>query len=111
MRMFVTIAGLFAGTATLVACSDRSQNPTALSLSGPIVQASAVKFWDAGASVGWNGIERELLIKHRFADPISAFRQFAYLSLAQYNAVIAAENGGAVHPSEQAAVAGPRQRC
>ena len=106
MRMFVTIVALFAGTATLVACSDRAQHPTALSLSGPIVQASAVKFWEVGASVGWNGIERELLIKHRFADPISAFRQFAYLSLAQYNAVIAAENGGAIHPSEQAAVAG-----
>lgn len=108
MRKFVTVTALFAGAAALAACSDVSQNPTALSLDGAGVQASAVKFWEAGASVGWNAIERNLLIKHRFADPISAFRQFAYLSLAQYNAVIAAENGqdGATHPSGQAAVAG-----
>ena len=56
----------------------------------------------------WNEIERDLLIGHRFSDKNAGLRQFAYLSLAQYNAVIAAQDGqdGGTHPSEQAAVAG-----
>jgi len=108
MTKFVTVAATLTCAAGLVACSDQSQEPTALSLARPSVQTSAVKFWDVGASVGWNAIERNLLIKRRFADQNAAFRQFAYLSLAQYSAVIAAEGGrhGATRPSEQAAVAG-----
>jgi len=108
MMKRVTVAALFTGAAALLACADQSQDQTAFSLAGPSLEASAVKFWEAGASVGWNAIERNLLVKRKFADPIAAFRQFAYLSLAQYNAVIAAKNGqdGAIHPSELAAVAG-----
>jgi len=108
MMKFVTVAATLTCAAALVACSDQSQDPTALSLAGPSLQTSSVEFWDVGASVSWNAIERNLLIKRRFADQNAAFRQFAYLSLAQYNAVIAAESGrnGATHPSEQAAVAG-----
>jgi PAP2 superfamily protein len=108
MRKFGTVAATLTCVAALVACADPSQDPTALSLAGPSLQASAVKFWEAGASVGWNAIERNLLIRRKFADQNAAFRQFAYLSLAQYNAVISAEVGrnGATHPSEQAAVAG-----
>ena len=108
MRKFVKVATTLTCVAVLVGCADQSQIPTALSLAGPSLQPSAVKFWEAGASVRWNAIERDLLIKRRFADQNAALRQFAYLSLAQYNAVIAAENGqdGATHPSEQAAVAG-----
>jgi membrane-associated phospholipid phosphatase len=108
MRKVVVVAATLTCAAALVACADQSQDPTALSLGGPTLQASAVKFWEAGASVGWNAIERNLLIRRRFADQNAAFRQFAYLSLAQYNAVIAAEDGqeGATHPSEQGAVAG-----
>jgi membrane-associated phospholipid phosphatase len=89
------------------ACSDRVTAPTASMPAHPMAP-SAVKFWEAGASVRWNAIERDLLIRRGFGDPITAFRQFAYLSLAQYNAVIAAENGadGTTHPSPQAAVAG-----
>lgn len=108
MKKVVMVATVVAGVTALAACSDRAQDPTALSLDRPSVQADAVKFWDTGASVAWNAIERGLLIKHRFGDPIAGFRQFAYLSLAQYNAVIAAENGqdSGIHPSERAAVAG-----
>ncbi|HMA38591.1 MAG TPA: vanadium-dependent haloperoxidase [Gemmatimonadales bacterium] len=91
----------------LAACSDRVTAPTASSTAHPIA-ASAVTFWEAGASVRWNAIERDLLIRRGLGDPITGFRQFAYLSLAQYNAVIAAEHGeeGATRPSPQAAVAG-----
>ena len=107
MRKLVAVAATLTCAAALVACAGQSQDPTALSLAGPTLQASAVKFWEAGASVSWNAIERNLLIKHKPSQN-SAFRQFAYLSLAQYNAVIAAEDGqeGATHPSEQGAVAG-----
>jgi membrane-associated phospholipid phosphatase len=99
------VAATLTYAAALVACTDQLQDPTALTV--PSLQASAVKFWEAGASVRWNAIERNLLIKHKPSQN-SAFRQFAYLSLAQYNAVITAENSenGATHPSEQAAVAG-----
>ncbi len=108
MRKFVAVAATLTCAAALVACGDQSKDPTALSVAGPSLWTSAVKFWEAGASVSWNAIERNLLIRRKFADQNAAFRQFAYLSLAQYNAVIAAENGqnGATHPSEQAAVAG-----
>jgi hypothetical protein len=62
------------------------------------------------ASVRWNRIERDLLVK-RAPSQNAALRQFAYLSLAQYNAVIAAEDAenddnDATRPSERAAVAG-----
>jgi hypothetical protein len=62
------------------------------------------------ASVRWNRIERDLLVKHAPSQN-AALRQFAYLSLAQYNAVIAAEDAenddnDATRPSERAAVAG-----
>jgi PAP2 superfamily protein len=108
MRKFVAVAALLAGATALAACSDLSQDSTAPSRAGPRLAASAVKFWEAGASVRWNAIARDLLIRRRFGDQNAAFRQFAYLSLAQYNAVIAAEDAqdGATHPSEQAAVAG-----
>ena len=108
MRKFVAAAATLTCAAALIACGDQPKDPTALSVAGPSLWTSAVKFWEAGASVSWNAIERNLLIRRKFADQNAAFRQFAYLSLAQYNAVIAAENGqnGATHPSEQAAVAG-----
>lgn len=90
-----------------VACSDRVTAPTSRTPAHPIA-LSAVPFWEAGASVRWNAIERDLLVKRRFPDQNAALRQFAYLSLAQYNAVIAAQDAqdGATRPSEQAAVAG-----
>ena len=92
----------------LVGCENQSRDLAGLSLSGPNLQASAVKFWEAGASVHWNAIAREVVIRRGYADQIGAWRLFAYLSLAQYNAVIAAQDAGdgASHPSEQAAVAG-----
>jgi membrane-associated phospholipid phosphatase len=108
MKRLMMVAATLTYAGGLAACSDQLRDPTALSFAGPSLQASAVKFWEAGASVAWNEIERNLLMRRRFADQNAALRQFAYLSLAQYNAVVAAENSrnGATHPSEQAAVAG-----
>lgn len=108
MTTLQRVASTLACGLMLVACENQSIDPAGLSRSGPSLEASAVKSWEAGASVRWNAIERDLIIRRRFADQVAGFRQFAYLSLAQYNAVIAAENeqDGALRPSEQAAVAG-----
>jgi len=70
-------------------------------------QNGAIKFWDAGATVYWNGIAREVADKYKPSQQFGT-RALAYLSLAQYQAVVAAgtANDGALHPSEQGAVAG-----
>ncbi len=99
MKNFVTLAALLTGAAALVACSERSQDPTALSLDGPGVQASAVKFWDAGASAAWNQLATSLAARR----PIDAGRLYAYLSLAQFRAAAAAE-GIQPHPPTSAAI-------
>src|SRR5215208_1553774 len=59
---------------------DATLRPVARNVGG--VAATAVPRWDA--------IARGLVIKNRPSPP-AAFRQFAYLSVAQYAAIVAAE--------------------
>ena len=68
---------------------------------------SAVKFWDASATVAWNQVARDLVLKYSTA-PIPAIRVYTLVTVAQYNAIIAAEDGadGPTHPSDGGAVAG-----
>ena len=71
--------------------------------------ASAVKFWEAGSSVYWNGVARELLSTHpRSFDPAVQARILTYLSIGQHNAVVTAETAKerGNHASPAAAVAG-----
>src|SRR5262245_16084955 len=88
------------------ACADSATGP-----SGSSSEASpsfdAVKFNEASATVAWNGVARGLTSKYGGAQQ-AGVRLFAYLSLAQYDAVIAAEDGkdNGEHPSPAAAVAG-----
>src|SRR5262249_35099062 len=72
-----------------------------------VSRQGAVKFWESGASVYWNQVARNLVVKYS-SNAFAANRGFAILSTAQYNAIIAAEDGavGRVHPSVTAAVAG-----
>ena len=72
----------------------------------PLVSRS-LKFWEAGATVAWNEVARNLVVKYS-TSPIAALRVFALLGVAQYNAVIGAEQGkdGSLHPSDGGAVAG-----
>jgi len=96
------IPRLFAMTFALVACSDR---PTA---TGPIPtspSASAVKFWDDNAAVYWNGVANSLAVKYA-KSPFETIRNFGIVSVAGYNAAVAAEKAGtgAVHPSAHAAI-------
>ena len=55
-----------------------------------------VDFWNAGASVRWNEIARDLVAKHR-TDPPSASRLYALLSVAQYDALVVAWNNKYFH--------------
>lgn len=87
----------------LSACHDA---PTAAPAA--TASASAVKFWNVGSSVAWNTTARELLPGSVHATPTGQPRAFAYLSVAQYNAVVAAEeaNGNGARASVAAAAAG-----
>jgi membrane-associated phospholipid phosphatase len=89
-----------------------------------------VKFWEASATVAWNQIARDLVVKNN-TGAIPANRVYTLVSVAQYNAIVAAEDaaqdrrrGGyrrnpgilgprgsvagrdPIHPSDAAAVAG-----
>ena len=104
---------LWARTATaavvVFAVSGCADSPAAPS--GSSSQASpssdAVQFNEALATVAWNEVARGLTNKYPTSQQ-GGTRLFAYLSLAQYDAVIAAEDGkdNGEHPSPAAAVAG-----
>lgn len=77
---------------------------------GPIVtvpNSDAVMVTQSTATLYWNGVARELAQTYKVGQQPGT-RGLAYLSLAQYDAVIAAEQGKAeaIHPSELAAVGG-----
>jgi len=93
------LAFLLAAAAATGACADSTTAPAP-----PPAELSAVKFWEAGSTVGWN--RTALRIFRTSGGPIG--RILPYLSLAQYRAVLAAEaaNAGEVHPSPAAASAG-----
>jgi membrane-associated phospholipid phosphatase len=101
---------LAAGAAlSLARCADQPTAPDATSSlpTGGTSLPSAAKFWEAGSSVAWNGIARELILARPF-NPFFELRVLTYLSLAQYNAIIAAENSKTpgAHPSRAGAAAG-----
>ena len=90
----------------VLACTDTATAPSAPQrVVGPVFDA--VHFSNAGASVSWNAVARGLTNKYPTGQQVGA-RLLTYLSLAQYNAVIAAEKGKdkGDHPSPAAAVAG-----
>ena len=62
-----------------------------------------IEYWDDGAAVRWNEIARELVIKHK-TDPPMASRAYALLSVAQYDALVAAWKNkyqyGRISPAE-----------
>src|SRR5688500_15393974 len=86
------------------ACSD---TPTSVEpLSPPTsTSADAVKFWESNAPIYWNGVSRQLVALDRY-NALQAIRAYAVVSLAQYNAAIAAEKAkdGGKHPSVHAAI-------
>jgi membrane-associated phospholipid phosphatase len=96
------LAAAFAATA----CSDSTTSPARAPI-GPHLSAANVS--GAGtSSVAWNQTARELIVSRAAASPVLQVRILTYLSVAQYNAIIAADDAkhGNDRPSPAAAVAG-----
>jgi membrane-associated phospholipid phosphatase len=107
----ITTAGRYSQAAlvlvatTLLACADA---PTQIS-QPQAAQLSATKFWNVIASTRWNRRVADLVALRPPANGQAATsRILTYLSLAQYRAVLAADDAknGAIHPSRAAAVGG-----
>jgi PAP2 superfamily protein len=83
------------------ACSEPSGPATDTVATGAAVDAMAVKFWETGATAGWN----ELATSLADLTPIDQSRLYAYLSMAQFRA---AEAAAAIqpHPPTSAAIGG-----
>ena len=99
-RLFATI-----GTALIVsACSDT----TATAPRPGAASRSAVKFWEAGSSLAWNQSARDLIVARGLSNPGSEARILTYLSVAQNNAIVTAEDtkDRGSHASPAAAAAG-----
>src|SRR5919107_84670 len=104
MRLHIPIAAasvLMLGVGA-AGCADSSIATTPYAVSPVAANADAAKFWEAGASIYWNELLRNLIAgKTTKPNQQATLRAFTYLSLAQYDAVVAAEDGKdrGVHPS------------
>ena len=104
IRLPLLVLGLL-----LTACSDSFSTqpfPTPTGGSGaPQTPEPDVKFWEDNAAVYWNGVARALVAKTN-SNAFQGIRGYAVVSVAQYNAAIAAEKekDRAVHPSIRAAI-------
>ena len=83
--------GLQALALALAACAEPGTDPTSQT---PEADNRAVHFWESGASVYWNQVARDLVVKYRF-NAFQAIRGYAALSVAQYNGIVAAEDAPA----------------
>jgi hypothetical protein len=101
MRRIPSAIPLLLLAAAAGACADRE--PTAPG--APAVEEAAIKFWEAGSSVGWNATARATMTARAVAAPHVTLRILTYLSIAQHNAIVAADQvrGGGAPPSAAAA--------
>ena len=109
MKQHLNRFSLLAGALALAtACSDTPTAPVETPVNTSQVANSAVKFWEAGASVAWNQTARDLFVARAVGAPHVQGRILTYLSLAQYNAVVTAEDTktGGAQASAAAAVGG-----
>jgi membrane-associated phospholipid phosphatase len=102
--MSFSISRLTAGLAAILLAGGCTDVPTP---TDPAVSQSAIRFWETGSTVAWNETAQELLTA-RVPNPVAQVRILAYLSVAQYNAIITAESeiGPASKPSPAGAAAG-----
>jgi len=103
----IILAGVTLGS---LGCADPITDPASLGSGESPLRADAVPLGDATASVRWNAITRDYIAAKPAAtkpNPVAALRAFAYLSLAQYRAAIAADEppGHDPHAWPQGAVA------
>ncbi len=76
-------------------CTDQLTDPSPVQAGPPPLRADAVVPGEATASVRWSAITRDFITSKPAAEKPNqqaAFRAFAYLSLAQYRAVVAAHD-------------------
>jgi len=74
-------------------CTDQLTDPSPVRAGSPALQAESVVPGETTASVKWSAITRDFIASKPAAEKPNqqaAFRAFAYLSLAQYRAVVAA---------------------
>ena len=109
MKHSITRFSLLAGIAALAtACAETTTAPSGTDTGRSEIANAAVKFWEAGATVAWNRTANELVAARLVTSPAAQLRIFSYLSLAQYNAIVTAEDtkNGGMHASPAAAVGG-----
>src|SRR5207247_11323467 len=88
------------------ACGNHRAHPTAVAVASTATVAdSAVKCWEAGATVRWNELATDLAVAAP-AHGINATRLYAYLALAQFRAAEAAQAAPGPHPPIAAAIGG-----
>ena len=97
-----------AALALATACADSNTGPSMATLERPGITTSAVKYWEAGATVAWNKTARDLIVARAQTAPHIQLRILAYLTLAQYNAAVTAEDtkDRGTHASPAAAIGG-----
>lgn len=98
-RLLISCAAVFVG-----ACSEKAA--TVEPVVAPAAAANnAVKFWESNAPVYWNGVARQLVATYRL-NALQAIRGYSIVSVAQYNAAVAAEKAAehGTHPSVHAAI-------
>ena len=107
VRRTRALQSLMITTLALGACQDFTAPPPIAPAASPAV--SATKFWEASSSVAWNTTARGLITAGPgpAASAVAQVRVLTYLSVAQYNAVVRAEDtkAGGVHASPSAAAA------
>ena len=91
--------------AVSIGCTDPTTEPTAARPVSPSLQAEARARGESTASVRWSAITRDFIAAKPAAEKPSqpaAFRAFAYLTLAQYRAAVAASasHGRPPHASQ-----------
>src|SRR5438270_6933957 len=91
----------------LSGCADRMSEPRPTRAAEPALRANVAALGEGTASVRWSAILRDFIdAKTAKPNSVAAFRAFAYLSLAQYRAVVAADKPPRrVHVSREGAVA------
>ena len=92
----------FTSVVSLAAACDTGTAPEPSSAADARIEVSAVKFWEAGATVAWNALSVELTR----ATAVDAGRLYLYLGLAQLRAAEAAEATSVPHPPVAGAIGG-----
>lgn len=110
MSRFIIVS---AALAALTACSDTFATQTPPSppafpppIESPASTSPAHTFWETNASVHWDSVARSYVATNN-SNALVAIRGYMMVTVAQYNAAIAAEKAqaGSTHPSVRAAIA------